>query len=206
MRARLFAAILAALVLLSGCAPETSGDPVTKGARGSGEVKIDAAAPELVKLKKDSGIPDCPAAQTHDGGLPARTLPCLGGGRKVDLSTLKGPLVLNFFYGTCPPCRKEMPALEKFHEKYGDRVPIYGIDSLDSVPGVAIKLAKRSGVTYPLMADLGGDLQGTALSVRGMPTFAFLHKDGTITKASGGKESVAQIVSMVERELDVDLG
>ena len=47
----------------------------------------------------------CPAASTSDGGLPARSLPCLGGGRRVDLSTLKGPLVINFWNAACAPCR-----------------------------------------------------------------------------------------------------
>ena len=40
------------------------------------------------------------------GALPTITLPCLGGGTSVDLSTLKGPLVLSLWQAGCAPCRE----------------------------------------------------------------------------------------------------
>ncbi|NGY70306.1 TlpA family protein disulfide reductase [Bacillus megaterium] len=42
------------------------------------------------------------------------TLPTLGG-EPVKLSDLRGKaVVLNFWTSWCPPCKKEMPELEKF--------------------------------------------------------------------------------------------
>ena len=68
---------------------------------------------------------------------PARPLP------GVEAETLRGrrgrpPLadrpaaVLNFWYSTCLPCRKEMPAFQQVHEAVGDRVRIVGVNPLDS--------------------------------------------------------------------------
>ena len=196
-RALLGVALLA--LVLAGC----NGTPKLSPPNES-NVKVDTPAYRVVK--QEAGIEDCPAAQTADGGLPDNSLPCLGGGRRVDLSTLKGPLILNFWYAGCGPCRKEMPALAAFYKKYGDRVGVLGVDSGDTMPGAALDLAKTSGVTYPLVADPGQDLQGTSLSLRGYPTFFFLAADGTLSKpVAGGIDSVEAVVTMVEQQLGIAL-
>jgi thiol-disulfide isomerase/thioredoxin len=197
-----WAAALAALVLpltLAACdsAPKVS-------APDESNVAVDT--PAYRTLKAQAGIEDCPPAQTSDGGLPATSLPCLGGGRRVDLATLKGPLVLNFWYAACAPCRKEMPALAAFHRTYGDRVPILGVDTGDTMPGAALELAQKSGVTYPLLADPGQELQGSDLTIRGAPTFFFLAADGTLSKpVAGGLDSVADVKRLVQDHLGIRL-
>ena len=50
-------------------------------------------------------------------------------GDAVPLRSLTGePLVLNFWYSTCLPCRKEMPAFQQVHEELGPRVRLIGIN------------------------------------------------------------------------------
>lgn len=185
-------------VLLSACgAPKLTPPPPSH---------VDVATPQMVALKATSHIADCPAPQTTGGPLPHFVVKCLGGGRSVDLSTLKGPLVINFWQAGCIPCRKEMPALEKFHEQYGAQVPLLGIDSTDVYPGVALNRAIKWGVTYPLLADPGGDLQGTSLSIKGFPSFYFLSADGKLSgPVAGGLDSVAQVKAMVEQKLGITL-
>ena len=197
MRRLVVAVLAAALLLLSACgAPHLTPPPPSK---------VDVATADMVALKATSHIADCPAAQASDGVLPSITLKCLGGGRSVDLSTLKGPLVLNFWQAGCIPCRKEMPALEQFYKTYGDRVPVLGVDTTDVLPGVALKDAIRRGVTYPLVADPGGDLQATKLRIPGPPTFFFLTADGKLTSHPGGLSSVAEIKDLVEKQLGITL-
>ena len=53
-----------------------------------------------------------------------------------------------------------MPALQAFHEQYGDQVPVLGVDFLDQYPGSALGGRQERGVTYPSLADPGGDLPG----------------------------------------------
>lgn len=166
---------------------------------------IDVATPEMVALKAGSAIEDCPAPQTTDGALPELTLPCLGGGREVDLSTLEGPLVINLWWQGCVPCAKEMPVLQEFHERFGDRVPIIGIDHQDTYPGVALKQVIRRGVTYPQLADPDGDVQGTSLTVTNYPQFYFLSADGELSTAKGGIDSLDQMLAMVRDHLGIEL-
>lgn len=199
MRRAIAAALAAVLsvLLLSACgAPKLTPPP---------PAKVDVATPDMVAMKAASHIQDCPAAQTTGGALPKMTLKCLGGGTSVDLSTLKGPLVINFWQAGCVPCRQEMPALEKFYQQYGAKVPVLGIDTTDVLPGVALKDAVKRGITYPLVADPGGDLQATKLRIQGTPAFWMLSADGRLSYHVGGLTSEAQIKEMVEDKLGITL-
>ena len=192
-------AVLAAvlLLILSGCGTPSLTPPREK------DFPVDT--PELVGLKQAAGVEACPAPQTVNGGLPQVVLPCLGGGQSVDLSTLKGPLMINVWSSACAPCRKEMPALGDFHRQYGDQVPILGIDLEDTYPGVALKQAGRRKATYPQVFDFNGKIQETALNVPGLPTFWFLAADGTFTSSRGGVETLDQIITMVNKHLGMSL-
>ena len=198
---RAFKAVLVALlsaVLLSACGAKDLVAPQPS--------KVDVATPQMVAAKAKSAIPDCPKPETTGGGLPKRTVKCLGGGRSVDLSTLKGPLIINFWQAGCIPCRKEMPVLAAFYKQYGDQVPLLGVDSTDVYPGVALDKAIKWGVTYPLLADPGSDLQGTSLTVSGFPTFYFLSADGKLSgPVPGGLDSIAQVKALVLKQLGIHL-
>lgn len=196
-RPLLLVAAAVALLVVSACSAKSVVKPP--------DADIDVATPDMVAMKAKSDIGPCPAPQTTDGGLPKKTVRCLGGGRSVDLSTLKGPLVLNFWYANCGPCRKEMPALAQFYRDYGKRVPVLSVDTTDGYPGIALRKAVTWGVSFPIVADPLGDLQGTALSLKFTPTFFFLHADGTLTREVGGKKNEAQIVAMVEKQFGIDL-
>lgn len=193
-------AAAAALCLVSACGSATS-----SGASGSDDVSassVNVATPEMVALKATSGIKECPAPQTTAGGLPRQTLKCLGGGRSVDLSTLKGPLIINIFQSACGPCLAEAPAVAAFYKDHGAQYPMLGIDGSDTVPGAALSEAIKAGITYPLVADPGDDLGGTSLNYLGYPTWYFLAADGTLTQETGPKTTEAAILAMVQRHFD----
>lgn len=174
------------------------------------DVSVDA--PEVREIKARIGMDDCRPGTGSDpvqGGLPDMTLPCLGGGPDVKLSTLRGPMVVNAWAHWCPPCREEMPVLQEFREAHGDRVPILGLNLNDLQPVKAMQLADRSGVTYPSVADPGGEVYAQAqfaIVKRGMPAFLFIAEDGTIAgTASGGIDTVADLERLVSKYLEVDL-
>ena len=173
------------------------------------DVQVDT--PELREVKARIGMDDCTpgAGEPVEGGLPEVSLPCLGGGPDVDLSALRGPMVINLWQANCGPCKKEMPALEEFHQRHGDRVAVLGIDFNDVHPGGALALAEETGVTYPSLADPGGDLmveEAFAVARRGMPAFVFVDADGAVVgQVSGGVESVAEVEELVVDQLGIEL-
>ena len=77
------------------------------------DVQVDT--PELREVKARIGMEDCApgAGDPVDGGLPEVTLPCLGGGPDVDLSTLRGPMVINLWQANCGPCKKDKATVDK---------------------------------------------------------------------------------------------
>ncbi|KQW47129.1 hypothetical protein ASC77_18315 [Nocardioides sp. Root1257] len=199
MRRALLAATAAVALLLSGCNADDVKPP--------GQSKVDVDTPQLQKLKGATDIEDCAPGTATDGGLPDLTLPCLGGGPDVDLTTLQGPMIVNLWASWCGPCRKEMPAVQAFYEKYGEQVPVLGIDYQDQQPAAALALAKKSGVTYPLVADPGGDINGSdpVPHFLGIPIFLFVSADGDVEVVPGGVDSVDDLVDLVDDHLGVAL-
>lgn len=206
------AAALALALALAGC-----GDTETPFVPAAPKIEVDT--PEMVALKADIGMEDCAAVvddgspDAGDAGLPAVTLPCLGGGTEVDLSTLRGPMVINLWQAFCQPCIKEMPALQEFHETYGDQVAVLGIDFNDVRPLAALELAAETGVTYPSLADPGAELtphEAFKYTRVGLPAFAFIDADGTVVGGSNGLdgraiETLEDVVELVEVHLGIDV-
>jgi cytochrome c biogenesis protein CcmG/thiol:disulfide interchange protein DsbE len=107
------------------------------------------------------------------------------GGEQVALSQLLGtrPIVLNFWAGLCPPCRAEMPDLQKFHEEFSDRVLLLGID-LGQFTGLgsqedAQDLLSELGVTYPAGSTNDASVI-VDYRVLGMPSTVFIDGNGEI--------------------------
>jgi thiol-disulfide isomerase/thioredoxin len=102
-----------------------------------------------------------------------------------------------------------MPALEEFHQQYGDRVRLVGIDFNDVHPDGALALAEETGATYPSIADPGGELMvedAFAIARRGLPAFVFVDERGLVVgQDSGGVESVDEVRELVAEHLGIEL-
>lgn len=81
----------------------------------------------------------------------------LDGQQPLAMASLRGkPLVINFWATWCPPCVREMPQFERFHQAYAGRGwQVLGL-ALDS-PSAVAGFLRRTPVTYPIaMAGLDG--------------------------------------------------
>jgi cytochrome c biogenesis protein CcmG, thiol:disulfide interchange protein DsbE len=209
IRARL-AALLAlglvgpALVACSGGGPR---DAVYTFHTGDSNIRVDT--PELRAIKAAADIQPCPAPTkarpAAASGLPNLTLPCLGGGPDVDLATLRGPLLLNFWAQTCDPCRKESPLLQKLSTTAKGKVRVVGVDFLDARPSWALGFAKQLGLTYPQIADPVGAAKGP-LRIAGLPYTFFVDAAGKVTHVEPGAiTSQDQLASLVHEYLGVSV-
>lgn len=175
--------VLVAL-LLAACSAGSTPRAITPGPH-----QVDVADKSLVAFKRQTGVPDCPKVSSAgvDKGMPAVTLPCLGGGRAVDVAGLRGPMIVNFWASWCGDCRKEMPALASYAKNH-PAVKVVGIDFLDQQPGAALELAKASRVGYPLLADTKGalDTASPLPHIPGLPLTVFLDARGAIVHIEAG--------------------
>ncbi len=131
--------------------------------------------------------------------LPAVTLAPLDGGEPVDLRSLRGPLVVNLWASWCVPCRTELPLYAEFAKKSAGRVEVLGIDFQETKADAARQLARRSGVTYPLLADPDG-----AVRAIGLPKIMLVDAEGTIVHEEYVEiTSTAQLDGLVSKYLGV---
>lgn len=207
-RARVVSAAALLLAVLAGCGTDSSNGGGQSGAPLADEPssEVNVATAEMVAAKKASKVEACQEGPASDGGLPSIVLPCLGGGESADLASFEGPMVINLFQGFCAPCKEEMPALQSFYETYGDEVPVIGIDVMDTVPGVALEEAISRGVSFPMYADPGGELQGGPLTARAVPATYVLSSSGEVELLQmGGMTSATQVKELVEKKLGITL-
>ena len=196
---------VAACLLLTSCSSPAEPSPGA-GATGSSEVveaRVDVDTPALRALKAKAGVDPC-IPGTARSELPRVSLACLGGGPRVELSRLRGPMVINLWAQWCGPCREELPYYQALHEKARGAVGVLGIDYLDTRPESALEMARRAGVTYPLLADPAGTLRGE-LGIRGLPGIVLLASDGTVHVEYRVFRSYAELRGVVQERLGVAL-
>jgi thiol-disulfide isomerase/thioredoxin len=116
----------------------------------------------------------------------------------VSLEALRGkPVVLNFFGSWCPPCVREMPALEAMSQRYRGRVQFVGV-TFNDAREAARSLLERAGVTYPAAFDAKSDL-AYDYGIRGMPTTVFIDPDGNLVEGKKGEFSEVQLRTTIDR-------
>jgi len=203
--------LLALMVLLTACAP---GQPVTRSSSSpvgspptASPAQPTVGTSELASEKAAAQIADCPASSKIapvEGGLPDVTLECLGGGRPVNLSGVRGtPMVINIWAQWCPPCREESPHLTEVSRAAGDTVLFLGVDYLDPYPDLAIDFARQAGWRYPQVVDPEGLIQ-VPLRVPGPPISIFVAADGRIVYTHTGPFiSADQLRGLIRSELGV---
>jgi thiol-disulfide isomerase/thioredoxin len=170
-------------------------------------IKVDT--PELQAFKATTDIAPCPKGTSTtsrvDGGLPSMTLPCLGGGRDVDLASLRGPLLVNFWAQNCTPCKQESTLLEQLSRSERGKVGVVGVDFIDPMPGLALVFAKNHALSYPQIADPAGAAKGP-LRISGLPYTFFVNAAGTITYTQVGPiTSQSQLAALVRTHLGVNV-
>ena len=121
-----------------------------------------------------SGVPVGAAA-------PEFVLPIYGGGGKgvIDVHTLRGhPVLINFWSESCPPCRAEMPFLERTYVQAHGAFALLGVDQADPKDDIA-PFGRAFQITYPLLFD-SGDRVNLAYGVTAIPTTYFLDSNDIV--------------------------
>ena len=125
-------------------------------------------------------------------------------GETIKLSDLRGQAVLVNLWATwCPPCRAEMPAIEKIYNEYkedGFVVLAVNMTYQDTQSNIAPFVAEY-GITFPILLDQSGSV-GASYQLRSLPSSFFIDRDGIISEVViGGPMAEALLRTRVEEIL-----
>ena len=121
-------------------------------------------------------------------------------GAAVTITPTGKPMVVNFWFSTCEPCKREMPALTAAAEAYGASVNFVGINPNDTTESASAFLTKY-GIKYANYLDDGDQL--AAVGVTTMPTTFFINADGYIVKTRAGEITTEDIDNILQNNLGV---
>lgn len=123
-----------------------------------------------------------------DYSPPDFTLRTLEGG-SITLSDLKGKVVLINFWATwCPPCREEMPSLERLYRHYKyDKFTLLAVDIMER-PETVKRFVKEYNLSFPILLDENGDVS-LKYAANAIPTTYIIDKGGkAVGKAIGPRK------------------
>jgi len=108
------------------------------------------------------------------------------------------PVLVNFWFPSCPPCRAEMPDLQASYETYGKDVAFIGIQQLGLDSAANGQAFMRDlGLTYPSMPDIESKVQ-FGYEVFSFPTTVFLDKEHNIARTWTGIIGEEQLAEQLD--------
>ena len=160
----------------------------TEGAPAGGRV----TAPVALKARKGRVLSVADAVKELDLIRPSRqklaedfTLPLVGGD-ELRLSAQRGKVVLINFWATwCPPCREEMPAMDRLWRQQKDQGFVLVAVSVDADTKTVKPFLDEHKLTFPAALDPRMDL-ANAYGVRALPSSFIVDRNGHLTALALG--------------------
>ena len=131
-------------------------------------------------------------------------------GNTHSLSDYNGKTIfLNFWATWCPPCRAEMPDIQKIYETYdteGDDALIVlgvagpGYGNEKSEEGIK-EFLDENGYTYPVLMDTTGELF-SAYGIYSYPTTFMIDRDGNVFGYASGQLNEDMMKNIIEQTME----
>ncbi len=176
-------------------------------------------AAETKSEPKTETEPEAPAVETESSGLPdtfeSETFAGFGDSEgfagttfahgTFDTREYEGkPIVVNFWFPSCPPCRAELQDFEKVYQEFGDpgsgEVVFVGVQQLGiDTPQDGAMLFEELGVTYPGLPDQASGIQ-IAYKIFSYPSTIFLdanHNSFRVWQGAINEEQLSEIVAEI---------
>ena len=131
--------------------------------------------------------------------LPSIELENVAGEKISTQSLLGAPMILNIWYSTCEPCRRELPVLASAAMRYRDQVRFVGVNIKDSA-SVAEKFAAQYGVKFELLFDTKGRFI-SQLGIATAPVTLAVDAQGKIIEQIAGEISASKLNELVSELL-----
>lgn len=121
-------------------------------------------------------------------------------GKSVNLKDVVGEnkaTLVNFWATWCPPCRSEIPELNKFYQKYGSqKVALLAVD-IQEDPSKVKSFVKGYGMNFPVVIDATGKV-ANQYRVSGIPTTFILDNKGKVRDMIVGGTTLGVLESKIK--------
>lgn len=201
---RTFLTMLSASSLLAGCGGTTQ---IPSGQPSGSSLVLPTAVSTSVTAAPDPAPtePAKPALQigTNKGDLAADIeFVHYENDTVVRLSDFLGKAVfLNFWATWCPPCREEMPEIEKVYKRYRDKnVAILGV-SVGEPKDTLDRFFQKNTYSWTFLLD-ERNRAARRYNVASLPTSIFIRTDGVIVQIYPGAIPLPLMERGLERALE----
>ena len=121
-------------------------------------------------------------------------------GETVKLSDFRGKKVLLNFWATwCPPCRAEMPDMQKYHEEHDEGVILaVNLTETENSPRNVDKFLEEYGITFTVLEDTNTTV-GNIYKAQALPTSYLINSEGKIHNIAVGPLNYELMVQEFEK-------
>jgi thiol-disulfide isomerase/thioredoxin len=119
-------------------------------------------------------------------------------GRTWSIEDGRGRLTwINFWATWCPPCRTEMPMMQRMAEQYADRLLILGVNWAEERSAVE-DFVDRYAITYPILLDPTLENFYRWSPQFGLPRHYFVDERGIVVREILGELPPSEMVRLVD--------
>ncbi|KZR60089.1 peroxiredoxin family protein [Pseudobacillus badius] len=186
MKRRVFGMFISVFIIIIMLAITIKTNFISKDKRTDGTVKfeeysngaLEDSADELVKTDFNSKL----KKGTMAPNFKLKNL----SGETISLSDYKGKkILLNFWASWCPPCKEEMPSIQKYYEERADKsnVEVITVNMTKHEQGDIERVKKfirEHKLTFPVLLDEKGEIMNL-YNIRVFPTTYIINEAGMIT-------------------------
>lgn len=120
-------------------------------------------------------------------------------GKTVNLSDFRGERVLVNFWATwCPPCREEMPDMQKLYENKDLEILAVDLTETENSEEDVTEFVEDFELTFPILMDENSDV-ANAYQVRAYPTSYMIDSNGRIQFIAMGAMNYEMMVEELEK-------
>ena len=157
-----------------------------------------SSEPEIDAQMTTPGEVPYPSLDTNDA-VVGKQLPGVDvtdlEGNTIDLQSFVGsPIIVNFWYSTCEPCRREIPTFAQAQQTHS-HIRFIGLNMNDS-PEMAKAFGEKYGINYPIVFDPSGTVV-RELGVATAPSTLFIDTSGNIVDQVAGEISSDKLESLI---------
>lgn len=162
----------------------------------------------LERLRTQAQLAACPepvGPAPAGSVLAGITLDCMSDGRPVDIAAATGgkPTLLNLWAYWCAPCAEELPHLQEFADRAGEKVTVLTVHSDSNQENALTRLVDYS-VHLPGVQDGDGRIRIAVGAPPVLPVSILLRPDGTVARILPQPfHSADEIADAVEHDLGV---